>query len=95
MLVRLAKYFELRECGRKIHLARGEQVVQNALSSQNIVAISFPIDFPRVRADKQLGVTHQSAVHALVFRTSECHTGNGHIRCGSREDQSQDLSVRD
>ncbi len=89
MLVRLAKYFELRECGPKIHLARGDKVVPNA---QNIVAISFPIDFPRVRADKQLGVTHQSAVHALVFRTSECHTGDGHICCGSREDQSQDLS---
>jgi hypothetical protein len=58
----------------KIYLARGDKVVRNALSSQNIVAISFPIDFP---ADKQLGVTHQSAVHALVFRTSECHTGNG------------------
>ena len=77
-----------------IHLARADKVVQNALSSQNVVAISFPTDIRRVRADQQLGVTHQSAVHALVFRTSECHTGNRHTCSGSREDQSQDLSVR-
>ena len=74
-----------------VHLARADKSCRTLFRLKT----SLQSRFRRVRADKHLGVTHQSAVHALVFRTSQCHTENGHIRCGSREDQSQDLSVRD
>jgi len=38
------KHCNLSHLSGKIHLVRGDKVVQNALSSQNIVAISFPIE---------------------------------------------------